>query len=240
MKPVSLVVIALCAACFGTLPAHADSRTPSSADANANAKPAAHVVSHALVHARAHKRDDAPFSFRGIPLGIPLDTLRASSMVRATPHESTLVCETDALGGDIGMLMKSRASPTVACRWAHRTVDGWASSQAVVAGAPAADHVLRFAHDAPGEPLRLYEMSFVVDRPTALDLRNMLASRYGAPHLRGDTTLPLFEWENASSTITLCLLPDGDRATLTYTLKSLSPPPASGVRTLRISQFDEG
>ncbi|MFP6561378.1 hypothetical protein WJ542_24190 [Paraburkholderia sp. B3] len=234
MKPVSLLAIVLCAACLGTPTARADSRPH--ADADANAKP----VVHAVPHARAHDRDNLPFSFRGIPLGIPLEALRASSMVRATPHESTLVCETDVLGGDIGMLMKSRASPTVACRWAHRTLDGWAPSQAVVAGAPAADHVLRFAHDAPGEPLRLYEMSFVVDRPTALDLRNMLASRYGAPHLHGDTTLPLFEWENASSTITLCLLPDGDRATLTYTLKSVSPHPASGMRTMRVSQFDEG
>jgi hypothetical protein len=230
MKPASLAVIALCAACLCTLPARADSHAYSGADASV--KP--------LGHARARDRDRIPFSFRGIPLGIPLDALRASSMVRATPHESTLVCETDVLGADIGMLLKSRASPTIACRWAHRTVDGWAPSQAVVAGAPASEHVLRFAHDAPGEPLRLYEMSFVVDRSAALDLRNMLAARYGAPHLRGDTTLPLFEWENAQSVITLCLLPGSVHATLTYTLKTLDPRPGSGVRTLRISQFDEG
>lgn len=230
MKPASLTALALCAGFLSTLPARADPHTYSGADASA--KP--------VGHAHTRERDRTPFSFRGIPLGIPLDALRASSMVRATPHESTLVCETDVLGADIGMLLKSHASPTIACRWAHRTVEGWAVSQAVVAGAPAFDHVLRFAHDAPGEPLRLYEMSFAVDRSTAVDLRNMLASRYGAPHLRGDTTLPLFEWENGLSVITLCLLPDSDRATLTYTLKTINPRPGSGVRTLRISQFDEG
>ncbi|NIE64614.1 hypothetical protein [Burkholderia sp. Ax-1719] len=184
--------------------------------------------------------DDTPFSFRGISLGITLSALREANMIRATPHESTLVCETDVAGGDIGMMLKSYASPTIACRWAHRTSNGWTPSLAVVAGAPAVDHVLRFAHDAPGEPLRLYEMSFVVDSMTAFDLRDLLAARYGKPRMRGNADVPLLVWDNAASTITICMLPDGGRATLTYQLKTPSPRPKGFERALKVSQFDEG
>ncbi|WP_322042315.1 hypothetical protein [Paraburkholderia sp. J67] len=190
--------------------------------------------------ARAAVPDDTPFAFRGISLGITLTALREANMVRATPHESTLICETDVTGGSIGMMLKSDGSPTIACRWAHRTSNGWAPSLAVVAGAPAIDHVLRFAHDAPGEPLRLYEMSFVVDSMTAFDLRDLLAARYGKPHMRGNSDVPLLEWDNASSTITICVLPDGGRATLTYLLKPSSPRPKGFERALKVSQFDEG
>jgi hypothetical protein len=253
MNLASLVAFAACAIGLYTTSDRASADTATPGDAHASVAPATHdgkpvygLAKHteSAVAAAARSRtlvlDDTPFSFRGIQLGISLDALRASHLVRATPHESTLICETDVPGGDLGMMMKSRASPSVACRWAHRTADGWAPSQAVVAGAPAADHVLRFAHDASGEPLRLYEISFVVDHLTAFDLRDMLASRYGAPRVGGDPALPLLEWENASSTITICLLPDGGRATLTYLLKSVGPHPKAGERTLRISQFDEG
>jgi len=184
--------------------------------------------------------DDSPFAFRGIPLGTALSALRQTDMVRATPHESELICETDVAGSDIGMMVKSYASLTVACRWAHHTEQGWAPSLAVVDGVPAADHILRFAHNSAGEPLRLYEMSFVLDTTTAYDLRNLLASRYGAPHVLGAPSLPLLVWENASSTITICLLPDSRRATLTYLLKPTPVRTKSGEKPLKLSQFDEG
>ncbi|TDG03146.1 hypothetical protein E1N52_35935 [Paraburkholderia guartelaensis] len=184
--------------------------------------------------------DDSPFAFRGIPLGTPLSALRQTDMVRATPHESELLCETDIAGSDIGMMVKSYTSLTVACRWAHHTAQGWAPSRAVVDGVPAVDHILRFAHTSAGDPLRLYEMSFVVDSTTALDLRNLLASRYGAPHVLGAPSLPLLVWENASSTITICLLPDSQRATLTYLLKPAMLRAKASDKTLKLSQFDEG
>jgi len=193
-----------------------------------------------VTRARIAAQDDTPFAFRGIPLGIALSALRETNMVRATPHESELLCETDAAGEDIGMTIKSYASLTVACRWAHHTAQGWTPSRAVVDGVPAADHILRFAHASPGDPLRLYEMSFAVDRMTAFDLRDLLASRYGAPRVLGAPSLPLLVWENASSTITICLLPDSDHATLTYLLKPASLRTRGIEKTMKISQFDEG
>jgi hypothetical protein len=240
MKLASLVAFAACAVGLYAVPHRTSAVTITLVDVRTPQAKRPVVAVSTAARSRTLVLDDTPYAFRGIQLGVSLDALRASSMVRATPHESTLVCETDVPGGDLGMTMKSRASPSVACRWAHRTADGWAPSQAVVAGAPAADHVLRFAHGSPGEPLRLYEMSFVVDHVTAFDLRDMLASRYGAPHMGGDPALPLLEWENASSTITICLLPDGGRATLTYLLKPAGVHPKAAERTLRISQFDEG
>lgn len=90
----------------------------------ASPAPAQHRATAART--RATVQNDTPFSFRGISLGITLSALREANMIRATPHESTLVCETDVAGGDIGMMLKSYASPTIACRWAHRTSNGWA------------------------------------------------------------------------------------------------------------------
>lgn len=247
MKLASLIAFVACAACLGAMPAPvlADAGAVAGANAGASAQngaPSSQAPKRRTATARSRSLapDDTPFSFRDIPLGITLDALRATRMVRATPHDSTLVCETDVPGGDIGMTLKTRANNTVACRWAHRTTSGWVPSHAVVAGAPSADHVLRFAHDSPGEPLRLYEMSFVVDGMAAFDLRDMLAARYGKPRILGEPALPLFEWENASSTITICLLPDSGRATLTYLLKPASPRAKAIERTLKISQFDEG
>src|SRR5580658_10315469 len=94
------------------------------------------------------RSQDAPFAFRGIALGITLDEFRAGSTVRATPLGSVPVCETDMLAGSLGMSLKTSESLTVACRWAHRSADRWQVSQAVVDGAPAQDHVLRFARAA--------------------------------------------------------------------------------------------
>ena len=166
-----------------------------------------------------------PFAFRGIPLGVSLDVLRANRTVRATPPDSELVCETDVSAGALGMRLKSDDSLVVACRWAHRAGNGWQMSRAVVDGAPADEHVLRFARASYDAPLRLFEISFVVDGVTAEDLRSALAVRYGAPRMQtgsaspGLPGLPVYVWENAVSSITLCLLPATGNGTLTYLLK---------------------
>ncbi|WP_118184103.1 hypothetical protein [Paraburkholderia phosphatilytica] len=170
-------------------------------------------------HARART---TPFAFRGISLGITLDEARASSMTRATPTDSELVCETDVNAGQLGMQLKSSDSLIVSCRWAHRSDEGanrWHVSRAVVDGVPAEDHVLRFARTADGGPLRLYEISFVVDGMTADDLRGALRARYGVPHMSTTASVPTYMWQNAVSSITLCMLPGSHSGTLTYLLK---------------------
>jgi len=264
MKRVSLIPIVVSAVCVGAPPtaARADTyfeghvQAYVAPNAPTGASPTAASAAHAAEpllskkrraapgapaqRARSAPQDDTPFAFRGIELGTQLSALRHADMVRATPHESELICETDIAGSDIGMMVKSYASLTVACRWAHHTAQGWTPSLAVVDGVPAADHILRFAHGAAGEPLRLYEMSFVLDTSTAYDLRNLLASRYGAPQLQGAPSLPLLVWENTSSTITICLLPDSPRATLTYLLKPTPTRAKGSEKSLKLSQFDEG
>jgi hypothetical protein len=253
MKWASLIASLACAVYVGALPSLACADMQAAAKAVPLAGPASAAAPRertvkkrrdapnaTLARTRASKPDDTPFAFRGIPLGITLAAMRETSMVRATPHESELLCETDIAGGDIGMTIKNYASTTVACRWAHHTPQGWAPSRAVVDGVPAADHILRFAHTSAGEPLRLYEMSFVVDGVTAFDLRDLLASRYGAPRVLGEPSLPLLVWDNTTSTITICLLPDTRRATLTYLLKPAIQRTKGAERTLKMSQFDEG
>jgi hypothetical protein len=197
--------------------------------------------------ADTHKRAaDAPFSFRGIALGITLDEFRAGSSVRATPVGSVPVCETDVLAGELGMSLKTNESLTVACRWAHRTADRWTLSQAVVDGVPAQAHVLRFARGDGQTALRLYEMSFVIDEPTADDLRNALADRYGPPRLltrnlsAGSNPVPVYVWENAVSSITLCFLPATHNGTLTYLLKDPDAFVKSLVRQWQASSADAG
>ena len=194
-----------------------------------------------------HKRSgDAPFAFRGIPLGITLDEFRAGSTVRATPVGSVPVCETDMLAEALGMSLKTSESLTVACRWAHRTADRWQVSQAVVDGALAQDHVLRFARVNGQTALRLYEISFVVDEATASDLREALAGRYGAPQLVTKNTsaagsaVPVYVWENAVSSITLCLLPSTHNGTLTYLLKDPDAWVKSLVRQWQASSPEAG
>jgi hypothetical protein len=187
---------------------------------------------------------DVPFSFRGIALGITLDEFRAGSTERATPIGSVPVCETDMLAGALGMSLKTTESLTVACRWAHRTADRWALSQAVVDGVPAQDHVLRFARGDGQSTLRLYEMSFVIDESTAGDLRDALAARYGPPQLltrnlsAGSNPVPVYVWENAVSSITLCFLPVSHTGTLTYLLKDPDAFVKSLVRQWQASSAD--
>jgi len=191
------------------------------------------------------RSQDAPFAFRGIALGITLDEFRSSSTVRATPVGSVPVCETDVQAGALGMRLKSRESLTVACRWAHRADDGWSVSQAVVAGVPAQEHVLRFARVEGQSALRLYEISFVIDEITAEDLREALTDRYGAAHLvthslSASSTMPVYVWENAVSSITLCFLPGTRNGTLTYLLKGSDAWVKSVVRQWQASGAEAG
>jgi hypothetical protein len=189
---------------------------------------------------------DQPFAFRGIALGITLDEFRTGSTVRATPVGSVPVCETDVMAGELGMNLKSADSLTVACRWAHRDEHGWKRSQAVVDGALAEDHVLRFTRTNGQAPFRLYEISFVVDEVTAGDLREALADRYGSPRLvtrsgpQEEAVAPTYVWENARSSITLCFLPATHNATLTYLLKSPDAWVKSVVRQWQASSPDAG
>ncbi|WP_025601843.1 hypothetical protein [Burkholderia sp. WSM2230] len=202
----------------------------------------------ALTDAR-RRAQETPFAFRGIALGITLDEFRAGSKVRATPLGSVPVCETDVQAGALGMRLKSRESLTVACHWAHRGDNGWALSQAVVDGAPAAEHVLRFARmegQSDGQSaLRLYEMSFVIDEVTAEDLRDALAERYGPPrhatqNVSSPGALPVYVWENAVSSITLCFLPGTRNGTLTYLLKGSDAWVKSVVRQWQASDAEAG
>ncbi|HEX7935360.1 MAG TPA: hypothetical protein VF573_20120, partial [Paraburkholderia sp.] len=190
-------------------------------------------------------------------LGITLDEFRAGSKVRATPPGSVPVCETDVQAGPLGMRLKSHESLTVACRWAHRDDRGWTLSQAVVDGTPAAEHVLRFARmqgqgqgqgqgQSEGQsPLRLYEISFVIDEVTAEDLRDALADRYGPPrhatqNVSSPGALPVYVWENAVSSITLCFLPGTRNGTLTYLLKGSDAWVRSVVRQWQASDAEAG
>jgi hypothetical protein len=194
----------------------------------------------------AHRRSpDVPFAFRGVALGITLDEFRAGSTVRATPLGSVPVCETDVQADALGMRLKSRDSLTVACRWAHREDDRWALSQAVVDGAPALEHVLRFARTDAQSALHLYEISFVIDEITAEDLRDALADRYGPPRLAtrnvsSPGALPMYVWENAVSSITLCFLPGSRNGTLTYLLKGSDAWVKSVVRQWQASRAEAG
>lgn len=196
--------------------------------------------------ADARKRSqDLPYAFRGIALGITLDEFRSGSTVRATPLGSVPICETDVQAGVLGMRLKSHDSLMVACRWAHRGDDGWRVSQAVVDGALAQEHVLRFARVDGQSALRLYEMSFVVDEITAEDLRDALADRYGPPrrvtqHASSSGAMPMYVWENAVSSITLCFLPGTRNGTLTYLLKGSDSWVKSVVRQWEASSAEAG
>ena len=215
---------------------------------NVHADPVTHDASSARSQAADQKKrlQDTPFEFRGIPLGITLDEFQAGATVRATPIDSVPVCETDVIAGSLGMSLKTRESLTVACRWAHQQASGWAISRAVVDGAPAQDHMLRFARVNGQTTFRLYEMSFVIDEGTAADLRHALADRYGAPragaHASGSTSasnaLPVYEWENAVSSITLRFLPATRNATLVYLLKAPDAWVKSVVQQWKTSSVD--
>jgi len=153
--------------------------------------------------------------------------------------------------------MKNDNSLTVACRWAHRTGEGWQLSRAVVDGSPAQDHVVRFARVSGDASFRLYEISFVVDDITANDLRTVLADRYGAPRMQTAAasagaagtagpagtpgrTMAVYVWENAVSSITLCFLPGTRNGTLTYLLKDPDAWVKSVARQWQASNPDAG
>ncbi|CAN7351547.1 hypothetical protein LJR029_006152 [Caballeronia sp. LjRoot29] len=216
----------------------------------AHADPAANDVVGPRGKGADQKRrpQDTPFEFRGIPLGITLDEFQAGATVRATPIDSVPVCETDVIAGSLGMSLKTRESLTVACRWAHQQANGWAISRAVVDGAPAQDHMLRFARVGGQSTCRLYEMSFVIDEGTAADLRHALADRYGAPRASARATasasasasnaLPVYEWENAVSSITLRFSPITHNATLVYLLKAPDAWVKSVVQQWKTSSVD--
>lgn len=160
-----------------------------------------------------------PFAFRGIPLGMPLDNFRHDETARATPEPSVAACETDPEAGALGMTLRCGQSLAIACKWAHRDERGWHASQAVVDGAPAYDHVLRFVA-MPGEASpRLYEMSFVVDARIAGDLTDALSSKYGRSRARRSGEGTMRVWDNAASSITLMAGSTPHTATLTYRLK---------------------
>ncbi|WP_144138005.1 hypothetical protein [Paraburkholderia sp. BCC1884] len=228
---------------LATVVASAQAQPPSAALVRvANASAAVTRDSAADARRRAQ---DTPFAFRGVALGITLDEFRAGSTVRATPIGSVPVCETDVQAGALGMRLKSRDSLTVACRWAHRADDGWAVSRAVVDGAPALEHVLRFARVDGQSALRLYEISFVIDEITADDLRDALEDRYGAPRLATQNVsvsgaMPTYVWENAVSSITLCFLPGTRNGTLTYLLKGSDAWVKSVVRQWQASGAEAG
>jgi hypothetical protein len=189
---------------------------------------------------------DKPYAFRGIPLGITLDEFRAMSRVRATPIGSVPVCENDNNAGSLGMRLKTSQSLTISCQWAHRAAAGWEVSRAVVDGAPADEHVLRFVRVDGESAFRLYEISFVIDEITADDLREAFEDRYGAPRASTQVasptagTLPVYIWENDVSSITLCLLPSTHNATLTYLLKDPDAYMKSVVRQWQASSPDAG
>ncbi|MGF6412697.1 hypothetical protein [Paraburkholderia sp. MM5482-R1] len=206
---------------------------------------AASAASNSVVTDTRRRSPDAPFSFRGVALGITIDEFRAGSTVRATPVGSVPICETDVQAGALGMRLKSHDSLSVACRWAHRDDERWAVSQAVVDGAPALEHVMRFARIDGQGALRLYEMSFVVDELTAEDLRDALEDRYGPPRLAtrnaaAPGAMPMYVWENAVSSITLCFLPGSRNGTLTYLLKGSDAWMKAVVRQWQASGADAG
>ncbi|MFP3569252.1 hypothetical protein [Paraburkholderia sp. SIMBA_030] len=231
--------IACALALFGAMSQLAALAQPAAREAAASA-----AAKGASADARKRSQD-VPFAFRGIALGITLDEFRSGSTVRATPLGSVPVCETDVQAGALGMRLKSHESLTVACRWAHRGDEGWAVSQAVVDGAPAQEHVLRFARVDGQSALRLYEISFVIDEVTAEDLRDALADRYGAPRLAtqqasSSGAMPMYVWDNAVSSITLCFLPGTRNGTLTYLLKGSDAWVKSVVRQWEASGADAG
>ena len=93
--------------------------------------------------------------------------------------------------------------------------------------------------------LRLYEISFVIDEVTAEDLRDALAERYGPPrhatqNVSSPGALPVYVWENAVSSITLCFLPGTRNGTLTYLLKGSDAWVKSVVRQWQASDAEAG
>ncbi|WP_250455869.1 hypothetical protein [Caballeronia sp. ATUFL_M2_KS44] len=175
------------------------------------------VIAMMLVPLPAHA--DKPYAFRGLPLGVTLDDFRSHEHARALPAGSVAVCTTDPEANSLGMELSGADSVSIACKWAHRTEEGWRPSQAVVDCAPSYDHVLRFAA-MPGESEpRLYRMSFVFDARLASDFADALASKYGASRLKREHGYTRRVWENAASSITLEANEGAASARVIYRLK---------------------
>lgn len=171
-----------------------------------------------LLPAAAHAQQ--PFDFRGLRLGVPLDVFRREEPARATPPRSVALCDTDVESAALGMVLRDPHSLTISCKWAHRGEAGWQASQAVVDGAPARDHVLRFAA-MPGDPApRLYRMSFVIDARMADDFGAALSSRFGAGRVVRANGYRTRHWENATSSITLEANGASATARVIYRLKA--------------------
>ncbi|SAK89938.1 hypothetical protein AWB79_06495 [Caballeronia hypogeia] len=160
------------------------------------------------------------FDFRGLPLGISLNAFRRDEPARATPPGSVAVCDTDIEAASLGMVLRDAHSLSIACKWAHRSEDGWRVSQAVVDGAPARDHVLRFMA-LPGDASpRLYRMSFVIDARVVEDFTQGLTSRFGRSRVERANGYRTRTWENATSSITLEANGAAASARVIYRLKS--------------------
>lgn len=161
-----------------------------------------------------------PFDFRGLPLGIALDAFRHEEPARATPPGSVAVCDTDIEAAALGMVLRDAHSLSIACKWAHRTQDGWSVSQAVVDGVPARDHVLRFLAMPGDASPRLYRMSFVIDAHVADDFSAGLTSRFGKSRIERANGYSTRIWENATSSITLEANGVASSARVIYRLKN--------------------
>jgi hypothetical protein len=144
-----------------------------------------------------------PFDFRGLPLGISLESFRRDEPARATPPGSVAMCDTDVESASLGMVLRDASSLSIECKWAHRTEAGWRVSQAVVDGAPSRDHVMRFLAMPGDASPRLYRMSFVIDARVADDFSDGLTSRFGASRVERANGYQRRTWENATSSITL-------------------------------------
>ena len=161
-----------------------------------------------------------PFDFRGLRLGISLDAFRREEPARATPPGSVAVCDTDLEAASLGMVLRDAHSLSIACKWAHRTQNGWSESLAVVDGTPARDHVLRFMAMPGDASPRLYRMSFVIDARVADDFAQALSSKFGTSRVERANGYQTRTWENAASSITLEANGAAASARVIYRLKA--------------------
>ncbi|WP_061121330.1 MULTISPECIES: hypothetical protein [unclassified Caballeronia] len=161
-----------------------------------------------------------PFDFRGLRLGISLDAFRREEPARATPPGSVAVCDTDLEAASLGMVLRDAHSLSIACKWAHRTQNGWSESLAVVDGTPARDHVLRFMAMPGDASPRLYRMSFVIDARVADDFAQALTSKFGGSRVERANGYQTRTWENAASSITLEANGAAASARVIYRLKA--------------------
>jgi hypothetical protein len=117
-------------------------------------------------------------------------------------------------------VLRDAHSLSIACKWAHRTQNGWSESLAVVDGAPARDHVLRFMAMPGDASPRLYRMSFVIDARVADDFAQALSSKFGTSRVERANGYQTRTWENAASSITLEANGAAASARVIYRLKA--------------------